>query len=158
MATPRRLTAWLILVAGGVCVAIAGNFMFELIEIARAVRDFQQDEVVQRQKLDTLIARGEKPSADEVINPPFLKHYGLDMNGYTNDQGYFSPNGSDWGRWSLRTKAAAFAMFLGKGTPSSWALFWDIRCVNRYYARNGNLASVGNIATACEKGDERGSS
>ena len=89
--------------------AIGAMLLFRLSVINRAISDFRLDEAVERARIN----RGEKPTIDDFLNPPYLRRYGLDLNLYMDKQGHFSPTGSDWQRWGLRIKAAATVMWLG---------------------------------------------
>src|SRR5713226_3989761 len=42
-------------------------------------------------------------TAEEMLNPPFMKKYGLSMSEYLDEDGYFSPKGFHWKRWNIET-------------------------------------------------------
>ncbi|NPT61408.1 hypothetical protein GNZ13_44485 [Paraburkholderia sp. 5N] len=143
--TGRRVLAVLVLCIGVTCLAIGAPLLFELSMISRAMSDFRLDEAVENAR----ISRGEKPAIEDLLNPPYLKRYGLDLNLYTDKQGRFLPTGSDWQQWGLRTKAAATVMWLGHDPPGTWWTFGQIRCVDRFYEAYGDSEPIVDVADAC---------
>ena len=72
----RRVLVVLVLCIGVTCLAIGATLLFELSVISRAISDFRLDEAVGNAR----ISRGEKAAVEDVLNPPYLKQYGLDLN------------------------------------------------------------------------------
>lgn len=143
--TGRRVLVVLVLCIGVTCLAIGATLLYELSVISRAVSDFRLDEATENAR----ISRGEKPAIEDRLNPPYLKRYGLDLNAYMDKQGHFSPTGSDWQRWGLRTKAAATVMWLGHDPPGTWWTFEQIRCVDRFYEAHRDSEPIVDVADAC---------
>jgi hypothetical protein len=125
--------------------AIGAMLLFQLSVINRAISDFRLDEAIERARIN----RGEKRTIDDFLNPPYLRRYGLDLNLYMDKQGHFSPTGSDWQRWGLRTKAAATVMWLGHDPPGTWWTFLQIRCVDRFYEAHADSEPIVDVADAC---------
>lgn len=143
--TARRVLVVLMLCIGVTCLAIGAMLLYELSVISRAVSDFRLDEATENAR----ISRGEKPAIENRLNPPYLKRYGLDLNAYMDKQGHFSPTGSDWQRWGLRTKAAATVIWLGHDPPGTWWTFDQIRCVDRFYEAHRDSEPIVDVADAC---------
>ena len=143
--TGRRILVVLALSIGATCLAIGATLLFELSVINRAMNEFRLDEAVERARIN----RAEKPTIDDLLNPPYLKRFGLDLNLYMNKQGYFSPTGSDWRQWGLRTKTAATVMWLGHDPPGTWWTLLQIRCVDRFYEAHADSEPIVDVADAC---------
>jgi hypothetical protein len=75
-----------------------------------------------------------KPTANEILDPKFMRKYNLSSGSYLDSQGYFSPTGNDWAKWSLET--ATILMWKDSPSLSAWHIYRTIRRVDDYYRSN----------------------
>ena len=144
--TTRRRVVWVLsLCIIVICIAVGGAWLFELSVIGHAMSDLRRDEAMAQGE----IARGEPATPGERINPPWLKHYGLDVELYKDINGIFSPTGADWRQWGLRTKVAATVMWLGHDPPGTWWTYAQIKCVDRFPQAHADSEPIVDVADAC---------
>jgi hypothetical protein len=92
-----------------------------------------------------------KPTADYVLDPPFMQRYGLSFKDYLDDKGCFSPKGAHWVKWSLETKTAAVLMWRQRTDLSAWEIRHTIRLVDDYYSRNDRAIPVVKVVDATKR-------
>ncbi|MDL5052341.1 hypothetical protein QQ056_02000 [Oscillatoria laete-virens NRMC-F 0139] len=92
-----------------------------------------------------------KPTAEYVLDPPFMERYGLSSKDYLDAKGYFSPTGIHWAKWNLETKAAAVLMWRRRTDLSAWQIRHTIRLIDDYYSRNEQTIPVVKVVDATTK-------
>lgn len=140
----KRILVGLIAALGIIGLAVALPVIYEGVVIRNTINRFRLDQAVQAEK-----DKREKPSAEELLNPPFMKKYGLDLNAYLDKKGYFSPNGAHWKHWGTETKTAAVLMWQGQDQLGAWEIRSLNHCVDRYYVENGDSQIVVDVLNAC---------
>ena len=84
-----------------------------------------------------------KPTAEEALDPAFMKRYNLSLKDYLDSEGYFAPNGKHWAKWGLETKTVAILMWRKSQMPSAWEIRRIVRLIDDYYSRNDRVEVSG---------------
>ena len=92
-----------------------------------------------------------KPTAEYVLDPPFLERYGLNSKSYLDEKGYFAPTGAHWTKWNVETKTAAVLMWQRRTDYSAWQIRDILRLIDDYYARNELTTPVVKVVEATTK-------
>ena len=117
----------------------------QLRTISSVMDQFRVDDAVHR---EIMKEDPKKLTVDQVLDPPFLKRFGLASNDYLDKDGYFAPNGSHWARWSLETKTAAILMWADSADLSAWRVRELIAITDDYYLRNELTTPVVKVVRA----------
>jgi hypothetical protein len=123
--------------------------VIQLRKISRTMHEFSIDEKVSREASSH---PNTKPTAQEFLNPPFQKRYGLDMDQYLDKKGFFAPNGIHWAGWNIETKTAALMMWKADSFPSAWSVRQTIRQIDEFYSRASKETSVVDVLNAVTSG------
>lgn len=128
---------------------IAGIFsipvLLELRTISAVKEQFLLEDAVNTEVINDPV---HKPTAEQVLDPDFMKRYNLSLKDYNDSKGYFAPNGNHWAKWSLETKTAAVLMWRKHQRPSAWDIRRTIQRVDAYYARNDTATPVVQVVNA----------
>ena len=144
----RRPAVWVLGVMAVAALVFLLPTALELRTISRVMDQFRLDSAVQEQVEES---RAQKMSADEILNPSFLKRYGLDLTEYLDADGYFAPNGVQWSHWGAETKTAAILLWKPKAYPSAWRLRHAIHRIDDYYHRRDMKTPVVRVVEAIAK-------
>ena len=133
----------------GVLVLVAGlaslPLVRDLYRISQVAKQYRLESAVQKEiDIDTV----HRLSAHEFLNPKFMAKYNLNSERYLDAQGYFSPTGNDWAKWSLETRTAAILMWKDAPKLSAWRIYQTIRRVDDYYRSNDRSLPVVKVVNA----------
>jgi hypothetical protein len=120
----------------------------QLSRIGKVRDQYRLDEAVHN---EVIADRFTKPTAEFVLDPPFMERYGLSSKDYLDAKGYFSPTGIHWAKWSLETKTAAVLMWRRRTDLSAWQIRRTIRLIDDYYSRNEQTIPVVKVVEATTK-------
>jgi len=132
--------------------AVAAIAAIVLLPTARAI--YRISQVANQYRLESAVQKEietdavHKLSVDEFLDPKFMAKYGLNSKHYLDAQGYFSPTGYDWAKWSLETRTAAILMWKGTSGLSAWRIYRVIRHVDDYYRSNDRSVPVVKVVNA----------
>lgn len=108
----------------------------DLQEIASTRDQFDVEHSINTELVNNSLQRPPevRPSVDDVLDPPFLQHYGLSTRNL--------PTGNDWVKWRLRTKVAAIVYFYDRRRFSAFEINRIIKHVDFYFSVNARDALV----------------
>jgi hypothetical protein len=124
---------------------IGSTAISELYRISKVRNQYRLDDAVHSERAADPVNR---MTAEEFLDPPFMKQYNLATEDYIDSQGRFAPTGVHWVRWSLETKTAAILMWRGRSDLSAWEIRRTIRLVDDYYSRNDQTVPVVKVVNA----------
>ena len=127
---------------------IGSTVISELYRISKVRDQYRLDDAVHSEVIADPV---HKPTAEYVLDPPFMERYGLSSKDYEDAKGYFAPTGVHWVSWSLETKTAAVLMWRGRSDLSAWEIRRTIRLVDDYYSRNDQTIPVVKVVNATTK-------
>lgn len=142
-----------LLVLGGlvviaIVIAIFAPLILELNQINTIRGHYRLEKAVYEELINDPVRN---PTVDQLVNPEFLKKYGLSRDQYLDSGGYFLPNGEHWMKWKSKTKTAAILLFAGKSDPSTWTIYRMIQMTDDYYAHNDKNTPVVKVVAAIMK-------
>jgi hypothetical protein len=134
-------------VAVAIAVAVSLPFIRDLYRISAVAKQYRLENAVEKE-IETDALHKRKLSIDDFLDPKFMAKYGLNSKQYLDAQGYFSPSGNDWAKWSLETRTAAILMWKGDSRISAWRIYRTIRDFDDYYRVNDRSVPVVQVVSA----------
>jgi len=117
----------------------------DLYRVSQVAKQYRLESAVQKEIETDAVHRA---SADEILDPKFMAKYNLNSKQYLDAQGYFSPTGNDWAKWSLETRTAAIVMWKGAPRLSAWRIYQTVRRVDDYYRSNDRSLPIVKVVNA----------
>lgn len=108
----------------------------------------------ERYLLDTAVYNQHQPkelTAKDYLNPPYMKKYGLNMDDYIDQDGYFSLKGNHWQRWNLETRTVAILMWSDRKDLSSLEIRRIVSCIDKYFETNDSSIALLKVVNVCTK-------
>jgi hypothetical protein len=137
------------LILGGTLVvvllaALCAPLLLELQTIGSVRDNYYLENAVYKETISR-----HKPTAEQFLNPSFLKKYNLSISDYEDSNGYFAPNGHHWNKWSIETRIAAILLFSADEEKlSRWKIHQIIHSVDDYYTNNDKSVAVVDVISA----------
>lgn len=132
-------------------IIFVGGFLFYLT----LIRDLLIiSDTKKRYLLDAAVYEQHQPkelTAKDYLNPPYMKKYGLNMDDYIDQKGYFSPQGNHWQRWNLETRTVAILMWSDRKDLSTLEIRRIVNCVDKYFETNDSSIALLKVVNACTK-------
>jgi hypothetical protein len=127
---------------------VASPLIWELHRITLVKAQYRLEDAVHTEVINDPV---HKPTAEYVLDPPFMNRYGLNSTNYLDAEGHFAPTGVHWARWNLETRTAAILMWRRHHDLSAWRIRRTIRLIDEYYSRSSQTIPVVKVVEAATK-------